>query len=108
MTWLLVSTRPVLLMIMPVAAAAAPLPLYFRLLVMTTRPGETAFSTWCNVPWLMLAPGLAPLPSPPNGLPTPPLGKWPEPELADGCWLPLSANATTRPPAVAAIAATAM
>src|SRR5215469_1143069 len=107
MTWLLVSTRPDLLMIMPVAAAAAPLPLYFRSLLMTTRPGRTACSTFRSVLWLILAPGESPPagPLPLNGLL--PLPKELPGLLADGCWLPLSANATTRPPAAAAIAATA-
>src|SRR5215469_5299648 len=39
MTWLLVSTRPLLLITMPVAAAW--LPWYCRLLEMSTSPGRT-------------------------------------------------------------------
>ena len=43
-TWLFVSTRPDLLMTMPVAAAASPW--YCRSLLMTTRPGMTALCTF--------------------------------------------------------------
>ena len=81
---------------------------------MTTRPGVTARTTLRTVPWLMLAPeplppnSLPPKPLPPFGLPKLPVPPFPEPELADGGWVPESANATTRPPAVAAIAATAI
>src|SRR5215469_59422 len=106
-TWLLVRTSPDLLMMMPVPAAAALL--YCKLLLMTTMPGSTAFSTFCTVAGLMLA-GEALLPVPPPGRPKlPPLFPEPEPDDAPGgVLLPASTNETTRPPAVAASAATAM
>ncbi len=98
-------------MTMPVAAAAAPVPSYFRLLVITTRPGVTACSTFFRVPLGSVTAPLPelPVPPPPLKLGKPPLPEPPTPlpELADG-WLPvLSAKATARPPAVAATAATA-
>src|ERR1700722_6524219 len=114
MTWLFVSTMPDLLMIMPVAAAAAPAPSYFRLLVMTTRPGWTADLILFSCPAVMLEPGLAepplPNPVPPPLLPNPLLG-WVRPPLfspdpALGWLLFPATNATTSAPAVAAIAAT--
>ena len=62
MTWLLVSTRPVEEMTMPVPSAVAPL--YLRSEVMSTRPGSTladsalAFSE----PVPLLVPPVPPLP----------------------------------------------
>src|SRR5215472_9159796 len=100
MTWLLVRISPVLLMMMPVPAA--PAPLYCRLLLMTTTPGSTAFSIFCSAAGLMLALE-PPLPEPLLPVPpgNPPLLPEPEPgDAADGLLLPESANETTRPPAV--------
>src|SRR6266568_5495106 len=105
MTWLLVRTRPDPPMTMPVAAAVPPWKP--RLLVMSTRPGETALTT----DWMvaLLAPGPAPLP--PRPLPRPPEGFEPRNGLpdADGVepfWW--STSRTVPAPAAAATAATAM
>src|SRR5215468_5638738 len=107
MTWLLVRTSPDLLMMMPVPAALA-LP-YCRSLWITTMPGLTALSTFCSVAWLMVALGpLLPALLPP-GRPKLPVLPEPDPDDAPGgLALPASTNETTRPPAVAARAATAM
>ena len=46
MTWLLVSTSPSGLITMPVPAPASPL--YCIVVLMTTRPGSTLFTTCCS------------------------------------------------------------
>src|SRR5580692_1353052 len=100
-TWLLVSTRPVDEMTMPVPSAVAPL--YFRSEVTSTRPGSTlaasALAFRDPVPLLSLPPPEPPLPvegkppkPPPNGLvsvPPPPLPPVPVPVPG----LPLGASA---------------
>src|SRR6516225_3225093 len=60
MTWLLVSTRPLLLITMPVASAVPPM--YCRLLWMSTTPGSTALAIARSWELLIPEPEFEPLP----------------------------------------------
>src|SRR5580693_9756521 len=78
MTWLLVSTRPLLLITMPVASAVPPT--YCRLLWMSTTPGSTALAMACSWELPTPEPEFEPLP----GLNPPLFGLKPLPGLLPG------------------------